>query len=177
MKVHSLHSRCHPLPVRDNSRAGGMAPYQLPCLENPQPPAPAAVGIGTEISPASAQRVTKRTSSPRWPCPSLPEASAVNKPPGWRQAAAHAVGAGEAPAAFCSARTDAGVACKPIQEQPNAPSPLHFSSSATQNPSVALQSGHGPKCRRKVSLPVNSLPRSPSPLLPLPFLLAAGRAG
>lgn len=137
----------------------------------------AAVGMGREISPASAQGMTKRTSSLRWPCPSLPKASAENNPPGRRQAAAHAVGAGQAPAALCSRRTVAGVACKPIQDQQNATSPLDPSSSATQNPSVASQSGPAPKCRRKVSLPMDSHPRSPSPLLPFPFLLAAGRAG
>lgn len=156
-----------------------MAPYQLPCLQNPQPPAPeSGCGNGQRDQPGISSTHDKADIlSLRWPCPSLPEASAENKPPGWRQAAAHAVGAGQAPAALRSRRTDAGVACKSTQEQPNATSPLDSSSSATQNPSVALQSGPGPKRRRKVSLPVNSQPRSPSPLLPFPFLRAAGRAG
>lgn len=112
--------------------------------------------------------MTKRTSSPRWPCPSLPEASAENKPPSWRQAAAHAVGAGLALAALCSWGTDTGSACKPIQEQPNAAPSLDSSSPATQNPSVALQRCPRPKSMRKVSLPVDSQPRSPSPWVPLP---------
>lgn len=137
----------------------------------------ATVGIGREISPAPAQGMTKRTSSPRWPCPSLPEASAENKPKGWRQAAAHAVGAGQAPAALRSGKTATRMTCKPVQKQPNAASPLGSSSSATQNRSVALQSHPGVKRRRKASLPVNSQRRSPSPLLAFPFLLAAGRAG
>lgn len=60
-----------------------MAPYQLSHLGNPQPPVPkSSCGNQLRDQPSASSTMTVRTSSPWCPCPSLPEASAENKPPG-----------------------------------------------------------------------------------------------
>lgn len=138
-----------------------MAPYQLPHLENPQPPAPGRACGNWQRDQPSTSSVRDTATSPLWqPCPSLPEAPAEDEPAGWMQAAAHAASTGQAGLLSAPGVTATRVPCKAVQEQPSAPSPPDSSSSAPQNLRVALQSSPSPKCSRQAALPVSPQPHS-----------------
>lgn len=165
-RVCSIHTKCHPLPVGEDSWAGRMALSQLPHLANPQAPAPARARGNRQRDQPSISSVHDTVTSPLpWPCPSLPEAPAEKEPPGLGRAAARGASTGQAGLLPAAGLAATGAPCK-VYTGSQALRPHLILLLLLQNPRVAL---HSPKCRRKAA-------HTP-PLLPFPLLLVAGRAG